>query len=117
MKLVINKCFGGFTLSDLAHERLIELGIPYFDSLKNIPKNYNGLYITKSNSSFSKYYSNFDDYSNRNNPLLIQVIEELGEKASSWAGNLKIVEIPDHIEWSIDDYDGIETIHENHCSW
>ena len=30
---------------------------------------------------------------------------------------LKIVEIPDDVEWEIDDYDGIETIHEVHRSW
>ena len=26
-------------------------------------------------------------------------------------------EIPDDVEWEIDDYDGIETIHEVHRSW
>ena len=28
MKIVINKCYGGFGLSDAAYEKLIEYGIP-----------------------------------------------------------------------------------------
>ena len=31
--------------------------------------------------------------------------------------NDKIIEIPDDIEWEIDNYDGIESIHEKHRSW
>jgi len=53
----------------------------------------------------------------RTNPLLVQVVEELGVKASGISAKLKVVEIPDDIEWEIDDYDGMETIREKHRSW
>lgn len=118
MKVVLNKCYGGFGLSNKAHERLIELGVKYYDSLDDMPKNNKELYIVKSDLPvFSRFYSNFDDKENRSNKLLIQVIEELGEEANGRFSNLKIVEIPDNIDWELDDYDGIETLHEIHRSW
>jgi hypothetical protein len=53
----------------------------------------------------------------RSNPLLIQVVEELGEAASGMCGKLEIVEIPDDVNWEIDEYDGMETVREKHRSW
>lgn len=118
MKVVINKCFGGFDLSDKAHERLIELGVKYYKSFDDMPKQYKDLYVVDSGTrGFGKYYSNFSDYDKRTNPLLIQVVEELKEEASGRFGQLQIVEIPDDIQWEIDEYDGIETLHELHRSW
>ena len=118
MKVVLNKCYGGFGLSDKAHDRLIELGVKYYESFDDLPKNNKELYVVKSASyGFGKYYSNFSDTNNRSNELLIQVVEELGEEASGRFGELKIIEIPDDVIWEIDDYDGIETLHEIHRSW
>ena len=118
MKVALNKCYGGFDLSDKAHERLMELGIKYYESFDDMPKHNKELYVVSSGTDrLSKYYSNFSDYENRTNPLLIQVIEELGNDASGIFGNLIIVEIPDDIKWEIDEYDGIETLHEIHRSW
>ncbi len=54
---------------------------------------------------------------NRSHPLLIKVCEQLGEKANGRFADLKIVEIPDGIEYEIDEYDGLESIHEKHQSW
>lgn len=48
---------------------------------------------------------------------LISVIEELGEEANDEYSKLKIVEIPDGVQWEIDDYDGWETIEEVHRVW
>jgi hypothetical protein len=54
----------------------------------------------------------------RADPVLIAVIEELGsEKASGDFAKLHIVEIPDGVDWEIDEYDGIESISEKHRSW
>jgi len=116
VKVAINKCFGGFDLSDEAHERLIELGVEFHKTWDTVKSG--KLYVKASNLiHFGKYHSNFSDYENRTNPLLIQVIEELGEKANGRFGQIEIVEIPDDIEWEIDDYDGVETIHGAHRSW
>jgi len=54
---------------------------------------------------------------NRSHPLVIKVVEELGEKSWDRHAELKIVEIPDGVEYEINDYDGIETVHEKHRSW
>lgn len=53
----------------------------------------------------------------RTDPKLIQVIEELGELANGRCAKLKIVEIPDDVEYHIHEYDGYEHIAENHRTW
>ena len=47
---------------------------------------------------------------NRNDPCLVQVVEELGEAANTECSKLEIVEIPDGINWSINNYDGKESV-------
>jgi len=105
MKIVINNDWGGFGISKACAERMAELGNKEAkEKLENIKKHgefYPGLYETA-----------------RNDPILVQAVEELGtEKASGKYASLKIVEIPDDIEYEIDDYDGRESIHETHRSW
>lgn len=66
----------------------------------------------------SVYLKSDYGYDERNDPTLLQVIHEIGESAASGQlAELKIVKIPDGIEWEIDDYDGIETAVEKHESW
>ena len=49
-----------------------------------------------------KYYGYLDPP--RDHPLLIQVIEELGLEANGPHATLKVVEIPDDVEWAIEEY-------------
>jgi hypothetical protein len=61
---------------------------------------------------------NYSDEMDRFDPRLIAAVEKVGlNHASAVWSSLKIVEIPDDIEWYIADYDGCETIHENHRIW
>ena len=54
----------------------------------------------------------------RKYPKLIEAIEKIGENASSGdLAEIRIIDIPDNIEYEICEYDGIETIHEVHRSW
>jgi len=53
----------------------------------------------------------------RDSPRLVAVIEKLGKKASGEMGELKIVEIPDDVEWTIKEYDGKEWVAEVHRTW
>ena len=53
----------------------------------------------------------------RDDPDLINVVEKLGESANGDFANLEIVEIPDDVEWEIDEYDGMESVDEVHRSW
>jgi hypothetical protein len=45
------------------------------------------------------------------------VVEALGDSASGDFAALKVVEIPDDVEWEIHDYDGKESVRERHRSW
>jgi uncharacterized protein with von Willebrand factor type A (vWA) domain len=89
MKIVINKCYGGYGLSKEAYK---ELGIKW-----------------------DNYGYEYED--DRSNPDLIKVVEKLGRKANGALAELQIVEIPDNVEYEINEYDGIESVHEVHRSW
>ena len=57
-------------------------------------------------------------YAYRADKGLIDAIEEIEiEKAVGEHASIRIIEIPDDIKWEIDDYDGVETISEQHRSW
>ncbi len=139
MKVVINKCFGGFSISNKAVERLAELNgkKAYFFEQDG----YRGVYRTASaeSNSFITYafdVSNPNDYDtedkketlwrehyltnrpeDRSDPKLIQVVEELGEEANGPCAELRIIEIPDGINWEVSEYDGMESVEEVHRSW
>jgi len=133
-EVVINNCFGGFGLSDKAYERLIELGIPVKtykepkrDPITHLYQNekkekviYDRTKETGEMSglmlSMSRYWETWLD-EERENPLLIQVVKELKKKANGMCAELKIVKIPVDVEYEIDEYDGLESIHETHRSW
>jgi len=86
MKIVINDCYGGFGLSEEAEE----------------------LYVQKKNISGSLRGDIL-----RNDSVLVEVVETLGDKASGIYSKLKVVEIPDDVtDWRIEEYDGWEHIAE-----
>jgi hypothetical protein len=112
MKLVINVCYGGFGLSDKAF-------ICYL--------NKKGIKFTREKSEWSSLGDNFynengeflSDYNlDRSDSVLIGIVEELGSKEASGMGaELKIIEIPDGIEYEIEEYDGVEWVAEKHRTW
>jgi hypothetical protein len=92
-KIAINTDFGGFGLSDQA--------LQLYKKLTGTPE------------SKDVYY--FDIA--RNDAALVQVIEQLGDLASDRYSSLKVVEIPDGVEWHIHEYDGMEHVAEKHRTW
>jgi hypothetical protein len=121
MKVAINRCFGGFSLSAEAFERLLErLGIEF---VKVQDVQYRSLGITHYYrkgmvDQDDGYLSPYDFTNNRASEDLIAVIEELGvEKASGKYAEIRIVEIPDDVKWHIDEYDGVEHVAEDHRTW
>lgn len=92
MKIVINSKYGGFGLSETAI----------------------GLYKAKKNITDDDFYY-FDV--ERNDPVLVEVVEKLGEDANDDYSKLKIVEIPDDVQWQIVEYDGWEHVAEKHRTW
>jgi len=95
MKVVINKCQGGFGFSQQALKELESRGLK-----------------GKLNMHYSK------DRTLRVDPRVIEVVEEMGPEADGTYANLKVVDIPfDSLEgWSIWNEYGVESIHETHRS-
>lgn len=141
MKVVINKCFGGFGLSAIALKRYAELsgrecyfftnprqdGKTVFDKYAPIDvehadsefiffafdiPNPNGVASAERNKHFIS-----DSEIPRDDKNLVRVVEELGKAANGTYADLKVVEIPDGVDWGIDEYDGLESVHERHQVW
>ena len=119
MKVIINTDFGGFGLSQEAFEMLLKRkGIEYDIDEDTVFGSYRTSFYTKGHAGDPEYYlSDYDFYDNRSDADLVSVVEELGESANGHAANLKIVEIPDGIEWFIHEYDGREHVAERHRTW
>ena len=89
------------------------------------PRGYNFEQLKKEKTKFGiTLYTNADtneDFESRdierNDPVLVKVVEELGSKSFGFAANLKIVEIPDDVNWEVVQYDGLEHIAEKHRTW
>ena len=81
-KIVFNACFGGFGVSQAAWERYVELG--------------------------GKAESGWDI--ERTDPILVQVVEELGERANGMCARLYIADVPAGTKYRIDEYDGSESV-------
>ena len=116
MKVVINTDFGGFGLSSEAMERVLDLKrITYY---KETDKYNNVHFYTKAqnaNEVDNQYICEYD--LERDDPALIQAVEEFKEKANGRYSDLKVVEIPDDVDWVIHEYDGREHIAEKHRTW
>lgn len=90
MKIVINAKYGGFGLSETA--------LALYKARKHLADD---------------EFSYFD--LERNDPVLVEIVEKLGEDADDLYSKLKVVEIPDDIKcWEIVEYDGCEHIAECH---
>jgi hypothetical protein len=111
-KIVINRCYGGFGLSDAAVELYAKLA---------------GFVLVAEVGSFgfTNYYRNSISDNNyfcyrdipRDCPHLVQVLETLGAEATGQYADLAVVEIPDGVEWQIAEYDGSEWVAEKHRVW
>ena len=132
MKIVINSCYGGFSLSPKGERRYLELkGLnPYFykQSKYNYPDN-TIEFIRLDNiddvPDLFFYCTTYDqgkilpDYPKdvfhsrclkRNDPILVQVVEELGAESFGKCAKLEVVDIDKGRWFKIDEYDGYESI-------
>ena len=120
MKVVINKRHGGFGLSDAAMNRYAEIkGIALYPEKTYGMGTFTIYYTVPADQRFNakdrEVLSEYD--MDRNDPILIQVVEEFGKKANGYAASLKVVEIPDDVKWHIHEYDGLEHVAEDHRTW
>jgi len=131
-RVVINECYGGFSLSHEAVMRYAELvGMTLYADKKYSRYSYYKVPKEEYDKEAKKSLEECGNYKNvnkmgiyfhdrdieRDDPNLIKVVEELGEAANGEFAELKIIEIPDDIQWEVSEYDGMESIHEVHKSW
>lgn len=90
-QIVINACHGGFGLSDKAQL----------------------LYLELTGYNLAEYHWEIK----RDDPQLVQTVLRLGGAANTPYSHLKVVEIPDGVEWTICEYDGWEWVAEAHRTW
>jgi hypothetical protein len=140
MKVVINRCYGGFGLSHEAEMRYFEIkGITVYPEQSKDSWKFWTYWTVKpedrieskegedfykmpmeERAAYNKAYSEQTIYVReiaRDDPALIQAVEELGKKANGDHADLKVVEIPDGVEYSIEEYDGMEHVAEQHRTW
>jgi hypothetical protein len=84
-KIVYNACYGGFGLSNRAVRRYCEI--------KGITEE-----------------TIYDEDIERTDPVLVQVVEELGDKANGDCAELRIAELSAGTLYRIDEYDGVEQV-------
>jgi len=70
----------------------------------------------KNRNELGKYLRNENDIK-RDDPALVKTVEDLGERANTKYSELKVVEIPDDVDWEITEYDGLEQVEEKHRVW
>ena len=136
MKVAINRCYGGFSISKACAEWMANLG--HQPSIKALyewhtenraiqsflndgvwPEGIKHVDFLTIRARYKQEASWFGFYMNdeRDHPLLIQAIETLGKAANGENAELEIITIPDGTKYVIEEYDGIESIHEEHRSW
>ena len=140
-KVVINKCHGGFGLSHEAvllyldrngrqvwveendkFGRLIPFTyylVPPEQRIEGNPNNWHEMTLAERqahNAAYSDTVFHDRDLA-RDDPALVAVVEELGAKANGHHAELKVVDIPDNVNWYIEEYDGREWVAERHQTW
>lgn len=93
-QIVINLQHGGFGLSDEA----MELYQAFCRDANITPEQY-------------------DIDIPRDSDQLVSAVKVLGERADGRYAQLKVVTIPDDVEWSVMEYDGTEWVAEAHRTW
>lgn len=107
-KIVYNACFGGFGLSKEAVQRYGEIKGLNLVFIQDDTFTDLGRWHRDGNPDYEYY---FDVNSiERTDPALVQVVEELGEKANDRYSDLQIEDLDPGTRYYIDEYDGHETI-------
>ena len=141
-RIVVNKCHGGFGLSGEAVELYLKLlgkefwvevdakfkslelctywlVPPEADRVVASPDNWRDMTLAERAAHNQKYTQQVfrPEDIERDDPYLVRVVKELGEKASGRYAELDIVEIPEDVNWEIAEYDGLEWVSEKHRTW
>lgn len=139
--IVINNCFGGFSLSEAGVIRYAELKglkvyqepskqffsilpptywlVPPDQRVKELEGDWYS-HTLEARAAYNKAHSEqvlYDRDIPRDDTALVQVVEEMGQEAAGRCAHLKVVEIPDGFAWEIAEYDGNEHVAQVHETW
>jgi len=125
MKVILNKAIGGWGYNipdDIYYEYAKRCDITiykvrgiYGEHFATIPQGTYDSLLDQTEEDYDKY---FDVYfriteEDRLDSNLIDIIEHFDQTKTS----LRVVDIPDDMRYYISDYDGFETLHEEHRRW
>jgi hypothetical protein len=114
--IVINRCHGGFGLSHEATMLYSELAKLNLKPVEGTYFKVTGFdYYIDGNEKDEFFW--YDNRLKRDDPDLVSVVRKLGDKANSRFADLKVVEVPEDVEWEIHEYDGMEWVAEKHRTW
>lgn len=118
-RVVYNACYGGFGLSAEAVRRYAEIaGITLYEHTDEfgftawyrVPREeYERLLAAGEREAANAAYFSVYDLA-RTDTTLVQVVEELGERANDSFAQLFIAEVPAGTRYRIDEYDGLESV-------
>jgi hypothetical protein len=109
-KVVINRCYGGFSLSDEATQRYADIkGIKVYPEKDKWGHVIFWLDAPEARDQNTSQVLCIRDIQ-RQDPILVHVVEEMGDKANGGYARLIVEDLPDGTQYRIDEYDGMETI-------
>jgi len=110
MNIVLNKCYGGFQLSDKA--------IKWLEENKGWKLDKEFVKLEHSWGLDDMWFMATADKDELRIDLdVIECVETLKEESHTRLSDLCVVEIPDNANWEIDEYDGIENVREKSEVW
>lgn len=116
-KIVYNACYGGFSLSDAAYELYAELaGIEIYPEKSSWSTHYYTSPPTGDSTDYDRDSLSGRDMP-RHDPILVKVVEQLGDAANGMCAKLRIYETESN-QYIIEEYDGNESVVVNYDnSW
>jgi hypothetical protein len=112
--IVINTKHGGFGLSKEARILYLERAGIAYTLVSGPDRHTESLYGPQIEVNGDIWR---DDDIARDDPILVDVIRQLGRQADGRFAILKIVEVPAGVKWNIAEYDGVEWVEEVHRTW
>lgn len=135
-EIVVNRCFGGFGLSNAALKKLVMVDSKcverysiqkYYGIREDPEKEFRRDFVKDLGDGFlgHRFYNGtvakdgiiYDFAGQRDDKDLVAVVMELGKAAWGDHAELKVVSVPDDVEWQIEEYDGREWVSEKHRTW
>ncbi len=103
-KVLVNSAYGGFTVSYDLVRLAGQLGYKRAQT------------VAETWERHSEY--SMGELEDRIHPAMVAAYEQLEAKGNTEAlHDLRVADVPDDAKWFIDDYDGIETVREEHRTW